>query len=129
MKQAAEKLGVSAQTANNDQRGAFGKMRAALGIVGDESRPGQASTGGRRRQHPPAVLAAHDRELVERAIDSPETGLTERQRQVLRYRMGLEDGVVLGMEAVGQKLGISPITATRHQQAALRKVKAALRQS
>jgi hypothetical protein len=63
---------------------------------------------------------------VDRAIS--ESGLTDRERLVLRGRFGLDDGRWRTQTALAQEIGRSPRTVGRIENSALRKMKPHLQQ-
>ena len=48
--------------------------------------------------------------------------LTQRQRQVLRLRFGMEDGICYTQEAIGEKLGVTKQAVGDIQRNAIKKL-------
>ncbi|MBQ8880791.1 MAG: RNA polymerase sigma factor RpoD/SigA [Oscillospiraceae bacterium] len=62
------------------------------------------------------------RRELEHTMDALLGQLTERQRQVLRLRFGMEDGTCWRLEAIGEKLGVSKERARQLERQAMDKL-------
>lgn len=101
-------------------------LKSDIEAFRDGPRRGRGRPAGPAKGRVPATLSRYDPELVGRAIDSPDTSLTDRERKLLRYRMGLEGGEVLDLASAAEKLGVSIHTARQDQRRANKKMQALL---
>lgn len=77
----------------------------------------------------PRLLAGYKDEDLAAVVNGAEAGLSEREREVLRMRLGDGEasGMPLGQAAVAERLNITPPAVKKAQQRAVDKVLAVLR--
>ena len=84
--------------------------RPGAGVVGDAGGPGgrqprSATSSRTSRPWRPADAAA--RALLSEAVGEALEELTDRERQVVRLRFGLDDGQIRTLEEVGKEFGVT----------------------
>ena len=73
--------------------------------------------------HAPEPQEALVRQELKNTMDALLERLTPRQKQVMRLRFGMEDGVCYSQEAIGAQLGISKERARQIEQEAVKKLR------